>query len=564
MHRLIVVLLAAVDAAIAAAVGIAATLAPLTVLWVVGMSGTAEWGTLWPASAAVWQLGNLVPLHVTLPGDYLAVAGIDPTAASFVLSLAPLAFAVFTAIFAARSGVRASQADAWVTGVVTGSVVFTALATAIALTSGTAIAQVELWQAILMPALVFALPLCAGAVVTEWREAGAGLIARVRDRVERAPHGWADAVGLTVRGAGVVLTGLIGLGALVLAAALLLRGGEVVALFEAANVDALGAVIVTLTQLAYLPTLVIWGMSFVAGPGFAVGIDTAVSPAGTQLGVIPGIPVLGALPASTTPWLLLLALLPVALGALAGWIARSRLAAPPRAVEPGPSDHPTHPDAVPGGTRSSALTALLAGVDGTRPSAVAPARDGGRTGVQDDGTELGSPAGDPIGARLVIAVGIAVLAGAGAALLCLLASGSIGPGRLAEVGPPPGPVALAVGAEVLLGAGILLLSPRRRTRAARREQGREAPAPAEEPPSNGFAWSPSDAATQPVVSADAWARDVDPYDADQAAPGVEDAAPEVSDPGRSEPPPSPRSDDPDATPTVDLGPRRPKPLPPID
>jgi len=38
----------------------------------------------------------------------------------------------------------------------------------------------------------------------------------------------------------------------------------------------------------------------------------------------------------------------------------------------------------------------------------------------------------------------------------------------------------------------------------------------------------------------------------------------VSDPGRSEPPPSPRSDDPDATPTVDLGPRRPKPLPPID
>ena len=59
-----------------------------------------------------------MPLQVTLPGDYLAAAGIDPGAASFVLSLAPLAFAAFTAIFAARSGVRASQADAWVTGVV--------------------------------------------------------------------------------------------------------------------------------------------------------------------------------------------------------------------------------------------------------------------------------------------------------------------------------------------------------------------------------------------------------------------------------------------------------------
>ena len=69
-------------------------------------------------------------------------------------------------------------------------------------------------------------------------------------------------------------------------------------------------------------------MAFVAGPGFAVGAGTAVSPAGTQLGVIPGVPVLGALPESSTPWLLLLALLPVALGALAGWITRSRLAAP--------------------------------------------------------------------------------------------------------------------------------------------------------------------------------------------------------------------------------------------
>ena len=127
MHRLIVVILSAVDAAIAAAVGIAATLAPLTLLWVLGMGGTADWGLLWPTSATVWQFGNLVPLQVTLPGDYLAVAGIDPGAASFVLSLAPLAFASFTAIFAARSGVRASQADAWVTGVITGSLGFAAL-----------------------------------------------------------------------------------------------------------------------------------------------------------------------------------------------------------------------------------------------------------------------------------------------------------------------------------------------------------------------------------------------------------------------------------------------------
>ena len=92
-----------------------------------------------------------------------------------MLSLAPLAFAAFTAIFAARSGVRASRADAWVTGVVTGSAVFAApRRRSIALTSANSLAEVELWQAILLPALVFALPLLAGAVVTEWREAGSG------------------------------------------------------------------------------------------------------------------------------------------------------------------------------------------------------------------------------------------------------------------------------------------------------------------------------------------------------------------------------------------------------
>ncbi|MET0780814.1 MAG: DUF6350 family protein [Microbacterium sp.] len=529
MHRLIVVILAAVDAAIAAAVGIAATLAPLTVLWVLGMGGTADWGALWPASAAVWQFGNLVPLHVTLPGDYLAETGIDPGAASFVLSLAPLAFACFTAIFAARSGVRASRADAWVTGLVTGTLAFAVLTALIALTSAGGLADAQRWQAILIPALVYAIPLLIGAVVTEWREAGSGFVARVRDRVEAAPHGWGEAPGLVVRGTAVVLAGLIGLGALVFAVALVLRGGEVIALFEAAHVDVLGATVVTLAQLAYLPTLVIWGMAFVAGPGFAVGADTAVSPAGTQLGLIPGIPVLGALPESTTPWLLLLALLPVAVGALAGWIARSRLVAPLAAADPEPSYVSVDWDAAPEAARSTALTALLAGVDKTRSLEADAVTDG----ADDAATPV-----DPIGARAVIALGIAVLSAAGAALCCVLASGSMGPGRLAEVGPQPGPVAFAVGVEVLLGAAILLLSPRR---AAKHGRARDA--------------------APPLVPAE----DDAPADRPATDAAIEaDTAPIALVPPAAPPRPRPVPTDPDSTATADLGPRRPKPLPPVD
>ncbi|WP_194409242.1 DUF6350 family protein [Microbacterium cremeum] len=325
MHRLIVAFLATVDAAIAVAVGLAATLAPLTLLWVFGLGGAADWGVLWPTAVAVWQLGNLVPLPVTLPADYLAATSIDAAAASFTLSLAPLAFAAFTAIFAARSGVRASRADAWLTGVVTGTAVFAALTAGAALTSRTDIVTPVLWQSILIPILVFAVPALVAAVVTEWREAGGGVIARVRDRVEADRHGWADVPALIARGTAVVVVGLLGVGAAVTAVTVFARSGQIVALYQAGNVDVIGAIVVTLAQLAYAPTLAVWGSAFVAGPGFLVGEGASVSPAGTQVGVIPGIPVLGAIPESATPWLLLLALAPVALGAFAGWIARSRL-----------------------------------------------------------------------------------------------------------------------------------------------------------------------------------------------------------------------------------------------
>lgn len=52
----------------------------------------------------------------------------------------------------------------------------------------------------------------------------------------------------------------------------------------------------TALQLVYLPTLLVWTASWTLGPGFSVGTGTVVSPAATQLGLLPGIPIAGALP----------------------------------------------------------------------------------------------------------------------------------------------------------------------------------------------------------------------------------------------------------------------------
>lgn len=404
MHRVFVLLLAALDAFVAAAIGIAAALAPLAVVWFVAF-GTGNASGLWPAASAIWQLGHAVPLQITLPVDYLAATGIDPGVAQFTLSLAPLGFAAFTLLFAARSGARAARAGAWVTGVLSGAVVFGGIAVLVALTGRADLAATELWQAILYPTAFYAVGVGAGAVRAAWSEGDDGVVDALRARVDEAPRAWPEVPGLVARGVAVAIAGLLGAGALAFAVSVVVRAPQIVALYQAGNVDALGAVVISLGQVLALPTLVVWALSFVAGPGFAIGVGTQVAPAGTQLGVLPGIPILGAVPQSTTPWLLALALVPVAVGALAGWVVRSRLT-----------------------PRGAAGDAESAGV------------------------------------LVTLTLAIAAVSAALVALLCVLASGAIGPGRLAEVGPDAGAVALAIGIEIGVGAGILLLGPRARTR----------------------------------------------------------------------------------------------------
>lgn len=408
MNRLLVLLLAAVDALIAAVVGVAVVLAPLTLFWVMGLGGTADWGALWPAAVRIWQLGQFVPLHITLGDGYLVTAGIAPQAASFVVSLAPLALAVFTALFAARSGARAARSGAWAVGVAAGALVTLLLAAALWATSRNPVAAVYGWQALLLPTLVFALPALVGAVVEAWRIGDDGVVDALRDRIDgadpRGGHPWVSAVSAAARGLAVAVTGLVGVGALVVAVTAVLRGGQVVALFESAHVDVLGGAVLSLGQLVYLPTLIVWGASFAAGPGFAVGAGTAVSPAGTSLGVLPGIPALGLIPDNPSPWLFALVLLVVAVGFVAGATARIRLAS----------------------------------ADATATAAASTTAS-----------------------RLFVFGVIVVLGAAAAAVLAACASGGVGPGRLSTVGPAAGPFAFCVGVEIAVGAAIALFSPAR-------------------------------------------------------------------------------------------------------
>lgn len=399
MNRLLVALLSAFDALVAVAVGVVAALAPLTVLWAAAFAGGADWGSLWPAAVRLWQFGNLVPVEVVLPQEYTVATGIADDALTVSVSLTPLAVAALIAVFAARSGGRAAAAGAGFTGVAAGTATVAALAGVVAATATTPFAHVEAWRAVLFPALVFGVPALVGAVSRAWRDGDDGPVDAVFVRLDR--RGYASAVSAAGRGIAIAVVGFVAVGALLVGIAVLARGGEVVTLFQAANVDAVGATAFTIGQLAYLPTLVIWAGAFAAGPGFTLGAGATVAASGTQLGVVPGIPVLGAIPPSTPSFALLLALLFVAVGFIGGLAARRRLPEP-----------------------------------------------------------VSRLAAEPVAPRLVVLGAMIVIGGILAAGLAMLASGALGPDRLTEVGPPAGAVGLAFAVEIGVGAAIALLGPR--------------------------------------------------------------------------------------------------------
>lgn len=404
MHRIVILLLAALDALIAAAVGIAFVLAPLALFWAT-TDGTA-WGDLWPTAASIWQLGHLVPLHITLPAPLLVSSGVAADAATFVVSLAPLAFAAFVAVFAARSGVRAARSRGWAVGVLSGGIVFAVVAALVQLTSGNDLAATTAWQGILFPTLVYLVPLLLGAVVTAWIDGDDGLLDYVHDRLDAREETWSELPAVIGRGIGVVVVGFVALGALAVLVSVVTRGGEVIALLQSNRVDLWGAILLALVHLVYVPTLIVWGMSWIAGPGFFVGDGATVTPAGLDVGVLPSLPIFGLIPAGGGVWLYAVVLLPIALAALAGWAMRSR------------------------------YVAVIGDNEPLAPRLVA------------------------LGALTAVSTGAIVAVGA-------LASGSIGPGRMAHLGVPLGPLAITVALEVAIGAGIMLLAPRREGRSWR-------------------------------------------------------------------------------------------------
>jgi hypothetical protein len=121
-----------------------------------------------------------------------------------------------------------------------------------------------------------------------------------------------------IAGVGGGLTAIALWGALVLVFAAASGWNRIEAIEASLGLDGVGIFVWILIVLGWLPNLLLACASFGLGAGFTIGTDSHVTFTSTELGMLPAIPVFGALPEPgvASPWVALILLSGVVIGAV--------------------------------------------------------------------------------------------------------------------------------------------------------------------------------------------------------------------------------------------------------
>jgi hypothetical protein len=292
--RRLTLVFAGFEALLVAAIGVAIPLLLATLLWAIQFGFGPDWAIFWRGAVDVWLIGHGVDVTFTL--DELTAATIGaPTGTVVLITIAALGFALLTLALGVRAGARVAETGHRLLGELTAFVVFGGASLLLTLSAVHPAARPSIWQGALLPALVFGVGLVLGVLRAD-ADRGADThgrlatwVASVNPRVRAGLR-----AALTAGAASVMLVMLV---SAVTATIVLATGyAQVIRLYEALHTEVLGGVALTAGQFAFVPNVVIWVASWFAGPGFALGVGSQVSPLGTSVGPLPAIPLLGALP----------------------------------------------------------------------------------------------------------------------------------------------------------------------------------------------------------------------------------------------------------------------------
>jgi len=400
MTRRLTLLFSAFEALLVVAIGVAIPLVPLTILWAAQFGFAPDWAIFWRGAADIWLIGHGVDVTFTLDPTTAAALGIAGAGAPVKITIALLGFALLTLLLGVRAGERVAETGHRALGELTALAVFGLASSVVTLTAVNGGARPSIWQGVLLPTLVFAIGLFLG-VLREGRERGPDAAgSSLRDWIDdwRPQVRAAVAGALRAGAAAAAITTLVS--AVAVALLIAVNYAQIIRLYEALHTEVVGGVALTAGELAFLPNLVIWAVSWFIGPGFAIGAGSHVSPLGTALGPMPTIPLLGALPTGDLAFGFAGLLVPVVAGFLAGAAVRPIL-----------------------------VRALDAAADHADPASHLPA-------------------------LVATALGGGVFGGVLLGLLAAVSSGAAGPGRFQQVGPDALAVGLAAALEFAVAIGI--------------------------------------------------------------------------------------------------------------
>jgi len=316
LTRRLTALFAAFEAVLVVAIGIAIPLAPLTILWGAQYGFAADWTIFWRASVDFWLLGHGVDITVVLDPATAAALSLPGASTPVTLTIAALGFALLTVLLGARAGIRIAETGYLRLGSAVSLAVFAAVSCAVTLSARHPSASPSLWQGTVLPTVVFAIGLAIGALRADGiRDAPAGRFAQWLDARPPRPR---LIVSASLRGGVASAAGIVAAASVLTAVNIAASYARIITLYEGLHTEVLGGIAVTLAQLAFVPNVVIFAASWLVGPGFALGEGSSVTPIGTQLGPIPAIPILGALPSGHLALGFLGLLVPVVVGFLAG------------------------------------------------------------------------------------------------------------------------------------------------------------------------------------------------------------------------------------------------------
>ena len=324
MTRRLTVLFSLFEAVLTAGIGIAVPLVPLTVIWATQYGFGPDWLIFWRAAVDVWLVGHGVDL--TLVPD-AAIQSLVGSAEPVRVTMAALGFALLTLLLGVRAGSRITETGHRILGVVSAASAFGAVSTVVTWTVLLPVARPSFWQGAVLPTVVFVGGMTLAVLVSE-PELGPDAGASPLSRLVRRWSARALAVSAAAVRAGFGAVAITVLASAVAVAVLMVGNyAQLIRLYESLHADVAGSVAITVGQLAVLPNLVVWAASWFAGPGFALGLGSSISPLGTVAGPLPAIPVLGAIPTGQLTFGYAGLIVPILAGLLAGMAARRRASA---------------------------------------------------------------------------------------------------------------------------------------------------------------------------------------------------------------------------------------------